>query len=45
MNKDNDKDKVTTTSGPRLFTVPLVDKSEKNFRNMPTVVFIVKINK
>jgi len=32
-----------TQQGPRVFTVPIVDKSEKNNRNMPTVVFIVII--
>ena len=30
------------TQGPRVFTVPIVDKSEKNNRNMPSVVFIVR---
>lgn len=33
--------KEEKSQGPRVFTVPIVDKSEKNNRNMPTVVFIV----
>lgn len=43
MDNKDDRTQPQATQGPRVFTVPIVDKSEKNNnRNMPTVVFIVK---
>ena len=35
------KETGNVVPGPRVFSVPIIDKSEKNNRNMPTVVFIV----
>jgi len=40
MESKDDK-QLQQQQGPRVFTVPIVDKSEKNNRNMPTVVFVV----
>lgn len=41
MEEKVDNKQPQTQQGARVFTVPIVDKSEKNNRNMPTVVFIV----